>query len=504
MSPRAWVENLFRPLVLALLLGALVQSAVELLRQVVPSWNGSYLVVLGGLVGAEAYYSQRFLARQHWDTGPALRYRAIEGVLIFVLLQLARAAGEPAGDLLGALQRGDFPTFLGVGLLAGCWLSATWTASDFARIGEPPDPVPTYVPPLESLAARFFAGGALLLALAGLTRIQLGRVLSLDWPDVPGIVWNVLIYFLLGIILLGQVHLTRLYGRWQEQGLTIAPGLPASWARYSIVLVLSAAGLAFVLPTRYTVGLLDLGKYGLSLIFTAFAILLWLIALLATLLFAALGMAAGPTAARPPPPPALPTPPAAPGAGGLPSGWFELLQSGLFWIVILAAMGYVGLGLLHQQPRIAQWLAAWTPLAALRQGWGTLRGWLRGYRVTLDRRLSQAWARRPRRRAVPSPPRRGRAGGLLPGAQVRDSYLRVLERAGRHGYPRGPTQTPTEYSAGLAAALPQVQEPLAGLTQAFVEARYSAHPISPAAAEQAWRQWQQVDRALDEQEAPRA
>ena len=49
----------------------------------------------------------------------------------------------------------------------------------------------------------------------------------------------------------------------------------------------------------------------------------------------------------------------------------------------------------------------------------------------------------------------------------------MLERAHQARYPRPPHLTPYEYAVRLAPHLTGEQEPLDGLTQAFVEARYS-------------------------------
>jgi hypothetical protein len=89
-----------------------------------------------------------------------------------------------------------------------------------------------------------------------------------------------------------------------------------------------------------------------------------------------------------------------------------------------------------------------------------------------------------------------RVRGLSPREQVLYYYLSIVRRAGRQGYPRHGTQSPREYSAGLAPQLPQAQEDLDRLTQEFIEARYSRHPIEPPEANQAQTHWQQVKAAL--------
>ena len=57
--------------------------------------------------------------------------------------------------------------------------------------------------------------------------------------------------------------------------------------------------------------------------------------------------------------------------------------------------------------------------------------------------------------------------------RVRQLYLQMLRHAANAGRPRSPDQTPYEYAARLRPHVTDEQEALEGLTQAFVEARYS-------------------------------
>ena len=57
--------------------------------------------------------------------------------------------------------------------------------------------------------------------------------------------------------------------------------------------------------------------------------------------------------------------------------------------------------------------------------------------------------------------------------RVRRLYLVMLERAREVGPPRGSSQTPYEFAGRLAPHVTGEEEALTGLTEAFVEARYS-------------------------------
>jgi len=89
-----------------------------------------------------------------------------------------------------------------------------------------------------------------------------------------------------------------------------------------------------------------------------------------------------------------------------------------------------------------------------------------------------------------------RLGGLSPREQVLYYYLSILQRARQRGIPRRAAQTPREYSATLEPSLPEVQQEIGTLTDAFVEARYSRHIIGSDRVSQVRVSWQQVKAAL--------
>jgi hypothetical protein len=75
-------------------------------------------------------------------------------------------------------------------------------------------------------------------------------------------------------------------------------------------------------------------------------------------------------------------------------------------------------------------------------------------------------------------------------------YLSVLRRADERGIPRRPAQTPDEYRARLGPSLPQAEEEVNQLTDAFVEARYSRHTVEREQARRVRESWQRVKAAL--------
>ena len=72
----------------------------------------------------------------------------------------------------------------------------------------------------------------------------------------------------------------------------------------------------------------------------------------------------------------------------------------------------------------------------------------------------------------------------------------LLTRAHESGLERRPGQTPYEHTARLISALPDSQDALTRLTEAFVEARYSQQNIEAEQVNQARTLWQQIQTRL--------
>jgi hypothetical protein len=497
MTTQRWIEDVFRPVVVGLMIGSIVLAIVQLLHLVIPTWDGTYMAVFCGLVAAESYYSYRFAPKGSWDMATKLRYRGSEALVIVLLLQLSTNISEGRANIFEGLPRLDAPMWIAMTLVLLCWFFAADTAADLERVGEPPEQTPAYTPPLDTLTNRFLVGGGNLLVATGLSKIRLEQLFDLGRAPISGLILHVLVYFLLGVILLGQVRYTELSRRWEERGTRMAPELPAGWVRYSMIFVALVALLAFVLPTSYTVGLLDVLRtilgWIVTIITTIILLILTALSVVASAILSLFGITTQPMQFQPaPPPPPLPPPP-----GGEDGGqWLEFAKSALFWVGVIAVLAYLARSYWQSGPRLRQILATFAPLRRVLQWWA---GVWRGVRQSLAVVGEQIGRLLPARSAPTGGSALGRllrVRGLSPRDQVLYYYLSIVRRSGRQGYPRHGTQSPREFSAGLAPQLPQAQEDLDRLTQEFIEARYSRHPIEPPEANQAQTHWQQVKAAL--------
>jgi len=505
MNRNLWVENLFRPLVIGVMFGCIALSLVGLVGLFFPAWSGTYLIVGCVLAALEANYSYRLIRAKSLSGTDLLRFRAIELVMFFILLKIGGYVGDRWADVLADIQTWprqpwnilDPETTAAFILVLLSWWASTQTVRDLERIGAPFVPHRSYVPPMESLTSRFFQGGAVLLITAGITRIGIAALLNLSRPSVPGLVLNVLVYFLLGLVMLGQVHFTRLYQRWQTQEIKVAEGLPGRWVRCSLAFIGLAALLAFLLPTGYTVGLLDAGAtiiYILGYVLTLLAMILLFIFGLLLIPFAMLFGSERLIPSQPIlPPPQLPQQQ----PGGAAPGWFEILRSLLFWAVALGMVSYVVRSYLRDRPELLEAFVTHRPIRALCDFlialWRRLVGLAEAASDRIPRRLS---LRRVRPSSPKEPFRFFRLGVLSPRERVLYYYLSILRRAERQGFPRQRAQTPHEYDVTLGPYLPQAQQEMTLLTEAFVEARYSQHVIEPGQARHVRIGWQRVKAAL--------
>lgn len=499
MNRDRWLESFFRPLVVALMAGCVATSLVSMVHRFLPTWNGTFLVAGCMLAVFEANYSYHLIRARQLQVDDILQFRAVELLTFFILIKAGSYIGDRWASILADIMSWpanpfeilDPETIVAFAAVLSSWWSATSTIRDLEHIGEIPEPHGLYVPPKLRLASRFLWGGWALLIFAGVANIGVGR-------SMPRLVLNVLLYFLLGIAMLGQFQFATLHARWQSQKTAIDQPLGSRWARYGLLLLGLATLLAFLLPTDYTVGLLDLAGNLLQWVaWGMMFILAWIMYIVAWLGWLLLG--------RPPPtkPDLTATPPPEQPLGDSTSGggtnWLLVLRSLVFWMLMLGMVYYVIRSYLRDHPEIARLLTEMKLVQALRSLWASLWRNLFGLAHAIKERLPEPLSvrrRRERRRPPREPLRFFRLGALSARERVRYYYLSLLKRAGQKGFPRQRTQTPYEYHAVLEPHLSEAQQELSQITEAFVEARYSAHAIERSQEQQARRTWQQVKAAL--------
>jgi hypothetical protein len=502
-----WERTVFRPAAIATMAGCVALALVELAAMVSGADRTAYLVAICVLAGLEACYSYRLVERRRLRGGDALRFRAIEIALLFVLVKVGSYVGSSWSGVAAELR--NWPsqprTIVGVGdvlgaaLVLGTWLAATATMRDLDRIAEPISWRRDSSRIARSIAGRFFWGGAVLMIAAGLTRIGISALLQLEHPKVPRLVAYVLAYFLVGLAMLGQIHLFRLRRQWQSQGISGSENVSKRWAGYSAMLIGVAIVLAVVIPIGYAGGLLETGAIVVNAVLYALTVVAWLVSSLVSLiiwlvsgLFESL-LGRGGQGSRPLRPlprrseiPQVVLPRVIP-------PWLEVLRTAVFWCATLALVGYVVWSYLRDHPEIMEALRKLRIVAALR----ALLAHLRRQVAATVAAIRQASADgEGDQGGVGRRQRRIRLSNRSPRERIQFYYLSMLRRAARAGIPRVRDQTPREYGSVLGPRLPEARPDLSSLTEAFLEARYSRHEIGKVREKRARLEWRAVRRAL--------
>jgi len=512
----AWLENLLRPVLIALMLVCLLAPVVALLEWMLSGWQGDYFLVFTFFAGLEGLLSERLLRQRRITAYNYLASRASEVLILLALLKLAGhlAQGiEAFGGQVQAWMTGQDPFLTPTDAILSILFVAFWLgAQSVARLAmqldvkeeipEPPEdrtsvayylwltrphPLSDRHQALDSLAERFAWGGIGILLVSVLLYMlgSFDRALALP----------ILIYFLLGIGLLSQGHFGSLQIRWQMQRLPVQKGIVRRWLLWVSLFLVLVALIAVWLPTLYSMGPLQALLGVLAILFNVLSFLYYALLVLISWPLAFLF----PNMETPTPPPTLsPDALLAPQTAQAPGpALFETLLSALFWVVLAAVAVYAvvrffqdRLGVLSRTETGASW-------------WGRFLAWLQSLWRQWRRKRSEIQSRREQRQkgrasiAAEAPARRFFFPGRLPAReQIRYFYLSTVRRAGQAGQARSPSQTPLEYRRSLDLQLPDLEPDLAGLTDAFLEARYSARPLHREDAQAAKTFWQRLRAAL--------
>ena len=491
------------------MVGCIALAFVQYAHQVAPDWNGTFLLLAPVLAAFAGHTSYRALRRRYVSGSDRLRLEIFELIIIFLLIKATTYFDSTFAEIWQDVRRWqddvllffDMETLVTFALAAAAWFSTRAITRDLEAVADPL----LYkgeASPMERLNKRFLIGSLILLFFSGLARIEIASLLNPDRPNVSGLALNVLVYFVLGLIVLGQVRFTWLRRLWQQQKFTITGELGGRWLRYTLVFLAIALLIAFILPTQYTVGLLDLARYVLSAIGYIITVIVGIFMLIINLLLSLLfpksdEVISGPaTPSRPIAPPLLETP-------SEPVPWLLLLRSILFWVIALGTVFYIVRSYLRDRPDLLESLKRFRVTQIARRWWCALTTWWRGFRRAVHDKLPSLSLNFLRRKDARRDAHQARRKGQALREQIYYYYLDTLDRAKDEGLPRSETQTPYEYQQTLEPNLPEAQHDVETLTEAFVAARYSEHPITEEDIRRLQTTVKHVHAALDERRKAR-
>jgi len=175
--------------------------------------------------------------------------------------------------------------------------------------------------------------------------------------------------------------------------------------------------------------------------------------------------------------------------------WWQIVRSLLFWATLTGIVGYSLFHFINDRWGLFRNLSALRLFAWLGGLWQRFRSGTRSTLLQIRQQVAQRLAARRQR---------GKASRwgyislrrLSPREKVRYYYLSILKRSAQQGFGRIPSKTPLEYKETLSKELPEADEQLCVLTEAFVEARYSDHNVSDESASTLQRVWRRIKRSL--------
>ncbi len=487
-------------------------SYLQFVQRIFPGWLGGYLPWLFALIALEVTYTS--FANRDKSFGDQLNRHLTEWLVVFFLIKLLTMLFNPQGSILHevSLWEKDILNFFSLRFLAALlpavivWVASFSFAGDLSNMQVDESDLQiedqamldkNKIDYRRRLSERILMLGVGVILLALFARVDLIRVFG-ESSAARAPVYNVVVYFLLGFLLLSQAQFTSLNRSWLWDRVPTSMRLPRRWLDYSMIFFVLLALVALLLPTHYTIGLLATLRIVVNFLAQLVSLLLFLITypfiLLLNLLFRH-------ESGENPAPPTLDLPrlSESPAAPGPPLPWLEILRSLVFWLVFGAIVVYFFRSYLLQNRQLLDALHRVKLFHWLSQAWSSLRGWLRGVNSQVvqavkagrDRLFSQ------RRASLPAALRRSiHFKGLSPRRRIIFFYLRLVERGGEQGIPRAPSQTPSQYSQQLRQALPEVEPELDGLTEAFLDARYSPHDVDPGDASAVQRLWKRILQAL--------
>ncbi len=333
---------------------------INAIHSAIPSWNGSYLVILALLVAAESLTSSRLIKNSSILNSNPLVVRITEWIVILIVVKLLKYLFTNPAQLLTDINlwRQNFGSFfIHDDFLLVCiflffiWLLSTAFANcldnlvediallelerqGFARTNR--------LEARRGLMGLVFGMGFAMLFFATVSNASLPFVILHSKSTLTGNIALILSFFLMGFILLAQSQYSILRARWHIENIPVNRMVAPRWISFSILFAVLVAILVIPLPTSYSLGILDLARSILMGVI-ALSTFLQLVCLAPLAAFFALLVrlfGQGTTPAAPGiqiPTPIPPIPPPVPAAS---NSWVEVLKSILFWAIFLFIIFY--------------------------------------------------------------------------------------------------------------------------------------------------------------------
>jgi len=521
---RTAVDEAIRPLAVSGMLTCIAVSIAQFVNAISSEWPGTFFVLLVLAVSLESIHSRRLLSRLNLYPRDRFRYRFVEWVVILLVVRFGPYLKYGSERLWAdiAVWSVNVGAFFDIGFIVNSLLIVVfWAlantlsqaldeleASPMERrlpVTDPNHYLRSTMPrhgrinrqaSLSRITGVFLGGGVALLVIAGLVQVDVRDLVTLQHLRSSGIILNVLVYFLIGFLLISHARFSILKANWTIQGIPMLGHVAQRWLALVMIFLLGLGIISTLLPVGYSVGILETVSTIIQWIIYALVQFVFLILfIVSSLLGLLMSLFRGPEAAFTPPMQRAEPPPPPSSVSAGPAPWWQLVRSLIFWTVLVGIIGYSLYHFMGYRWAFLQRLAPGVLLGWLRRIW---RGLRRGT-GRLATRIRQEIARRLTPRQAEGAPGRLRflsLHRLSPRDKVLYFYVSVLRRSAKQGFGRPKSRTPLEYEETLRRELPEALEQVHELTDAFIEARYSAHELDSSDSTIAQRAWRSVKRAL--------
>jgi hypothetical protein len=503
-----FLGSLFEPVLVTVMIICIGISMKNLILTIYPPWNGAPYLVGMILVTIEAISSHRIIRRHRHLREKWYRFRLAEWIGILLCMKALTYLNKPCGVTFADIQRWlmepihflsvEFMTYSLSALVI--WHITIHTLKAFDAVYDPFLGVSRSTDPLQALIHRFYLGGVMIILISGLAqfffRTGMKALMDLAHPMIKEDFFNVLAYFILGLILLSRTHLNLQLLQWRREKIDISHHLTRRWAKYGFLVLAIIVPIAFTLPTRYTTDFLTSIKilllYGLKGIIYSFKFILdifvfcleWVLSFFSFKEEIVEEISKG-----------RPIPPVQDTIDASPS---DIVPSFIFWIIVLAIMVYFLRIYFKDHPGFLNWIKPirfrYPWLVWLNKLWQWLKGNVQSAIhfipeiIILHSKTKEASARTKRKWL--------RLSALSAREKILYYYLSTLRRAAKYGVNRQKDQTPNEYAPRLYQSMPDMDKEIQLLTETFIHARYSLDTFDHEQASLVKTTWRQIRRVL--------
>ena len=512
---------------ISLMMAAVGLTIAQVGNQIVPTWQGTYLIIIGLLISLERFYTLRAIKKMSVLSREWVVALSTQWVVNLIIIKLIVSFSSGFNTLIAEVsqwQRSFATEFFTPGfILAAVFAALVWVYAgilvelldemglDTSLIVRESlaSAVRDQTPPRQRLMAAVFGLGAVLMFITAVARVDLRAFFSSNSVAVSHSMspleaggLGTLLYFLFALVLLSKGNYITLNTRWFLQHLPVNRTMATRWAIYSLAFLALIVLVASVLPTSYSLGFLSLLGYLIDIFFMLLALLFGLIyaliGFLVSLPFLLFQQDAPTNLPVTTPTPPLPPPPELL-EPNTPVPWLELLKSAIFWLIFIGVVGYSIKQYLRQHEEIVVALRKFPGWKFLSGLWAWISGWFGNINRGVGRMLD---AGRSRLRPDGESGKPSRLGGffrfrrLSTRQKIYFYYHALLHRGNETGLPRQPFQTPEEYAQIIEHSVPTAETEIDALTEAFYSARYSRHPVEEQEVSKVKTYWEQIRRVV--------